>query len=832
MALINIDGINYVLNTKTSSAEVWRLEKYDRDIIDIPPYISYGSVKYRVTEIASGAFKSLSNVRLIKIPDTVISIGYNAFEGTAWYGNLPNGIIYVNNVLYRYKGDMPANTNVVIPEGIISISPDAFQYCENLTSVVIPKTVTHIGMGAFSMCTSLKDVVIPDSVTSIDYAAFANTKWFNNMPDGLVYINNVLYTYKGSKKINPTIVINEGVVSITSHALSEPFGRLDSVSSDLISLTIPDSVTHIGDHAFSKCMKLTTVKLPSNISCIGYGTFEDCSSLTTINIPNGIESIGDSAFKNCKSLKVLEIPTSVVSIGDCAFDGCSALKSITIPNSVTKIGRGLFRRCTSLSSINISPRVTYVGDNAFKETAWYNNQENGLVYIHKILYKYKGNMPTNTNIVIPEGIISISPDAFKDCENLTSITIPSTVKNIGNGAFLFCRSLKNVTIPNGVKELSTYMFNQCSSLSSICLPESIETIGYDVFYHVESLKEIIIPKGQKARFLQMGLQKYEHLLVERDNEEITILLNLAKAYEKGIGVAQNIPQSILYYIQAAEKGSAEAAYQLAEWYAKGENLTKDARKALQYYQQAAKISYRDAHLKAEQLQREIEAEQQRYNDQMAEFMNEQVMSYAQQTISEEVQPTYLLFDTECNGLPQFYDMDVRMTNNWPNVIQLAWIVADEQGNILKRKSHIITPEGFEINDNVAALTGITTSRAMREGIELTTALSDFMSDVNNAQLLIGHNIDFDMKVVGCELYRNGMDYESLLSKKTLCTMKRSTYFCAIPNPRGKFNDYKWPKLEELYRKLFNRPLTNAHDALADITATKECYFELRRLGVI
>ena len=80
--------------------------------------------------------------------------------------------------------------------------------------------------------------------------------------------------------------------------------------------------------------------------------------------------------------------------------------------------------------------------------------------------------------------------------------------------------------------------------------------------------------------------------------------------------------------------------------------------------------------------------------------------------------------------------------------------------------------------------------------------------------------------------RNGMDYERLLSKNTLCTMKRSTYFCAIPNPRGKFNDYKWPKLEELYRKLFNRPLTNAHDALADITASKECYFELKHRGII
>ena len=92
-------------------------------------------------------------------------------------------------------------------------------------------------------------------------------------------------------------------------------------------------------------------------------------------------------------------------------------------------------------------------------------------------------------------------------------------------------------------------------------------------------------------------------------------------------------------------------------------------------------------------------------------------------------------------------------------------------------------------------------------------------------------MEFDQHIVGAELYRMNMDYDALMDKPSLCTMLSSTNFCAIPNPNG-YDDYKWPKLSELYRKLFNRDFEDAHDALADITATKECFFELKRRGII
>ena len=191
----------------------------------------------------------------------------------------------------------------------------------------------------------------------------------------------------------------------------------------------------------------------------------------------------------------------------------------------------------------------------------------------------------------------------------------------------------------------------------------------------------------------------------------------------------------------------------------------------------------------------------------------------------------LFFDTECNGLPDDYKLGVSFTNNWPRMIQLAWIVTDEYGNILKRQSHIIYPHDFTIDSEVEKLTGISTLRAQQEGVELKEVLSEFMNDLANADEIIGHNVDFDFHIVGCELYRTGGAYDELMNRQYICTMQASTYFCAIPS-NSPYGGYKWPKLEELYRKLFGRMFDNAHDALADVVATKECFFALKQRGIV
>ena len=163
------------------------------------------------------------------------------------------------------------------------------------------------------------------------------------------------------------------------------------------------------------------------------------------------------------------ITYSVTSIGDAAFSWCSSLTSITIPNSVTSIG-----------------------GSAFAGTPWYNNLSDGVIYVGKVLYNYKGTMPANTSINIKDGIVSISPYAFKDCSSLTSITIPNSVTSIGKEAFQYCSSLTSITIPNSVTSIGSAAFSSCSSLTSVTIGNSVTSIGDEAFYWCSRITSITI----------------------------------------------------------------------------------------------------------------------------------------------------------------------------------------------------------------------------------------------------------------------------------------------------------------------------------------------------
>jgi len=188
---------------------------------------------------------------------------------------------------------------------------------------------------------------------------------------------------------------------------------------------------------------------------------------------------------------------------------------------------------------------------------------------------------------------------------------------------------------------------------------------------------------------------------------------------------------------------------------------------------------------------------------------------------------YLTFDTETTGLPSDWRAPVTDVNNWPRMVQVAWLNHDADGNLINKHTHIIKPEGYRIPSGAARVHGITTERAMVEGEDLAEILQLFADDVAKADYLIAHNMSFDENIIGAELIRKSIDHE-LFQKERLCTKLLSTDYCAISNRYG----YKWPTLTELHVKLFGEEFGDAHDAFADAAAAARCFFELKKIGVI
>lgn len=188
---------------------------------------------------------------------------------------------------------------------------------------------------------------------------------------------------------------------------------------------------------------------------------------------------------------------------------------------------------------------------------------------------------------------------------------------------------------------------------------------------------------------------------------------------------------------------------------------------------------------------------------------------------------YLFFDTETTGLPRNWKAPITALNNWPRLVQLAYLLFDETGNQISEGDFIIKPEGFTIPADASRVHGISTDRAQREGQPIIAVLDHFDSLIGQATYLVAHNMSFDEKIVGAEFLRNGMP-NKVDTKKKICTMLTTTNFCAINGPYG----YKWPKLSELHYKLFKTNFEEAHNAAVDITVTAKCFWELKRLGKI
>ena len=286
---------------------------------------------------------------------------------------------------------------------------------------------------------------------------------------------------------------------------------------------MPNSVDVLGVSAFSGCESLQNVTLSESLKRLSDNLFSGCSSITSINLPNNLTAIGANAFLGCNSLQKIKQPNSITSIGNNAFANCSSIASINIPSSLKSIGIDAFSGCEKLQKVVVSDLTAWCGI-SFEG---YDGNNNPLSIAHHL---YREDGTEITDLVIPEGVESISDYAFRGGSSLTSVMVPASLKKIGNSAFSECSSLSKVTIsdlpawcttsfgdnplryagrlydadgteiqdltiPAGVEGVSSGAFNGCESLKSLVVSNGVKSVGGGAFADCRNLAKVVIPNS-------------------------------------------------------------------------------------------------------------------------------------------------------------------------------------------------------------------------------------------------------------------------------------------------------------------------------------------------
>ena len=367
--------------------------------------------------IGSYAFSGigLNNFKKIKIPDSVTTIGYQAFYGCS--------------VLESVEFDVRKSK-------LESIGDEAFAKCPNLKNLVIPNSVKTLGANWLS---SVKGYIAypEDLAGSIPASAVANAVSFEYKVDG----NDVVLT--GVKNPGETV-------------------------------TVPDFITVIGNNAFFNCSNIQSINIHKNVKSIGNNAFQNCAALSNMNFETGskLNSIGDAAFYNCTALTSIDIPENVTTIKNKAFDG-SGLKSITIPKNVVSIENLAFSNCKSLLNVYFEDGsvLDTIGEEAFKSCVKLTAIEIPDSVDTIDIYAFD-SCESLEAVKLPENA-DLGKGAFSGCSSIKSIAIPSGILSIEDYLFRNCTSLQSIELPADIAYVGEYSFDGCTALESIFIPSDV-----------------------------------------------------------------------------------------------------------------------------------------------------------------------------------------------------------------------------------------------------------------------------------------------------------------------------------------------------------------------
>ena len=433
-------------------------------IIDIPSSLN---------EIKKDAFYKCSNLEKINISDLVswMNIDFKLYSDE--YDQYSNNPLYYGNHLYL-NGELI--TKLTIPEEIVTIKPYTLVGSEDIKEIVILDNVLTIESSALGGTMALEKLTIPfigrTRVNESDEYQYPLGYIFGDEMWGL---GCTFQSFKcPESELDENFFKDYSIPQVKEIILTGssfvPSGAFENISS-LESVTLPSSVTKLGNKAFYRCGELRDINFPSGLLSIGDFAFCECNSFEEIVLPNSVNTLGESAFYQSYNLKSITLSNKIETIPIGCFSNCISLEDVNLPSSLKYINNGAFGCCESLEAITIPENVISINQYAFD------------------------NCMSLKTIVLNNKLQVIGDGAFNNCRALESITFPNSLIGFGERTFYNCKSLKSVTVPSGVQTINVEMFAECTSLETVVLPSTITWIAPRSFVNCSSLKTINIPEG-------------------------------------------------------------------------------------------------------------------------------------------------------------------------------------------------------------------------------------------------------------------------------------------------------------------------------------------------